>query len=107
MHRSVIAFAFVAVSGSAYSDSLKTMQVANELGAMLASEKICEITFDQSAIEKYIDKHVDASDMSFASMLSTMTSGQEFQINGMSASSKTAHCAQIRRSAKAQGLLSK
>ncbi|PRD42347.1 signal recognition particle [Phyllobacterium phragmitis] len=90
---------------SAKGDSLKSMKVANELGTIIASEKFCDLAFNQSAIEAYIEKHVDAGDTGFAPTMNLMISGQEYELNEMKGSAKTAHCMQVRRSAKANGLL--
>lgn len=81
------------------------MTLANELGSVLASESLCGLSFDQGAISAFIEKRVAADDLSFASTLQMMTTGQEFQLKGMSTSSKTAHCTQIGRVAKSYGFL--
>ena len=78
-----------------------SMDVAMQLGSVLASEGPCNLTYDQAAIEAFIDKKVKATDLDFAGTLAMMTMGQEVQIKDMSKSALTAHCAQIRRSAKA------
>lgn len=79
------------------------MTLANELGSVLASEELCGLAYDQAAIAGFIEKRVRADDLAFASSLKMMTSGNEFQLRGMSPSSKTAHCTQIRRVAKSYG----
>lgn len=85
---------------TATASSLKSMQAAQNLGMILASEKSCGFTFDQSAISLWIDENVDASDMGFTSTLSMMQMGSEAQIHGMSKSSLTAHCRAIERNAR-------
>lgn len=85
--------------------SMESMKIAMELGSVLASEEACSLTFDQAAIERFIEAKVAADDMGFASMLQTMTEGNRFQIGSMSTSAKTAHCAQIRRVARANGFV--
>ncbi|WP_244560180.1 signal recognition particle [Bosea sp. TND4EK4] len=93
-----------ATAGAA--QDLKSMTLANELGSVLASEELCDLSYNQSAIAAFIEKRVKADDLGFATNLRMMTAGQEFQLKGISASSKTAHCAQIRRVAKAYGFVS-
>ncbi|MEW6121648.1 MAG: signal recognition particle [Pseudomonadota bacterium] len=78
-----------------------SMEVAMQLGSVLASEGPCNLTYDQAAIEAFIEKKVKATDLDFAGTLALMTAGQEVQIKDMSKSALTAHCAQVRRSAKA------
>ena len=89
---------------SAWSD-LDRMTVATALGDMLGSEQACGFSYNQSAIEAYVDKKVPADDMSFSSMLSMMTDGAKFQLDDMTPSQKTAHCRQIGRVAKANGFI--
>jgi transcriptional antiterminator Rof (Rho-off) len=88
---------------AAHAQDLKSMQLANELGSVLASEESCGLSYDQVAIRTFIEKHVRADDMSFANTLNVMTQGAQFQLKGMSASAKTAHCTQISRVARTYG----
>ncbi|MBB4955345.1 hypothetical protein H4S14_003381 [Agrobacterium vitis] len=77
-----------------------SMALANELGNLLASEGPCGLSYDQAAIEKFINSNVKDDDMRFPGTLSIMTKGAEVQIGNMSPSAKTAHCTQIKRIAK-------
>jgi hypothetical protein len=79
----------------------KSMQIASALGSVLGSEKGCGLKYDQAAIEAYIEKNVSASDMEFVGTLGMMTEVTASDIEKMSLSQKTAHCAQIRRVARA------
>lgn len=92
----------IAAPAVAQTDS---MAVAMELGSVLASEEACGLSFDLAAIERFIEENVRADDMSFTSTLNMMTRGSAMQITDMSASEKTAHCAQIRRVALANGFI--
>jgi DhnA family fructose-bisphosphate aldolase class Ia len=88
----------VALTGSsAMADS---MNIAVHLGSVIGSEEFCELSYNHEAIEAYIEKHVDADDMGFPSMLNMMTDGQQYQHKDMSKSQAAAHCAQIRRVAR-------
>lgn len=87
-------------SPAAEADS---MDVAAQLGSVLAGEEFCGLTYDQAAIQAFIEKHVKSDDMSFPSMLQTMTSGYEIENKDLSASGKTAHCVQIARIARSYG----
>lgn len=93
------------LTSQASAMDLQTMQLADQLGTMLASEEACGLAFDQDAIERYVEDKVPAADMGFVSMLNTMVTGNKFQLGSMSASTKTAHCAQVRRAARAHGFL--
>jgi hypothetical protein len=90
-----------AAAASGHADD--SSDVALNLGSVIGSEEACGLTYDQDAIERFINEHVKASDMSFPSMLNTMTAGTKFQIENMSKSSLTAHCAQVRRIAVKYG----
>jgi hypothetical protein len=89
-----------AFAGSANAQDLASMQVAQNLGSILGSERACELAYDQAAIEAFIEEKVEASDMSFASQLNLFTDGMRYNFESMTDSQKTAHCAQIRRVAK-------
>ncbi|MBU2533339.1 MAG: signal recognition particle [Alphaproteobacteria bacterium] len=88
------------LASSAAAQSMNSSQVAIDLGTVLASEDACGLTYDQAAITGYIEDKVEADDMSFPSTLQMMTESTRYDIEDMSTSSLTAHCAQIRRIAK-------
>lgn len=85
------------------ANAADSMILANELGNILASETPCDLSYDQAAIEKFINSKVKEDDMSFPGMLNLMTNGAERQIANMSPSAKTAHCTQVKRVAKRYG----
>lgn len=105
MYRILIAAAFAAASTPVFAQGLESMTLASELGSVLASEEACGLTFDQTAIAAFIEAKVSADDMRFVSTLNMMTKGQKLQIEEMSASSKTAHCTQIKRVAASYGFI--
>ena len=79
------------------------MELANSLGNVLASEEVCDLSYDQAAIAAFIEARVPADDLTFPSNLSLMTSGAAYQLKNMSVSAKTAHCTQAARIAKSYG----
>jgi hypothetical protein len=79
--------------------------VANDLGALLASEEPCGLAFDHDAIDRYIDSHVDAADMGFASQLSSMTRLAARDLEQHSESHRRAHCRAMERSARHHGFI--
>jgi len=87
------------------ADTFESMEMATNLGSVIASEEFCSLTFDQDAIELWIDEKVDPEDMSFPSTLNMMVIGSEFQYKEMSKSAKTAHCRSIKRIAKQYGFI--
>lgn len=87
----------------ARSQSLESMQLATNLGTVIAAEAYCGLSYDQSAVAAYIEKNVKPSDMSFPSPLQLMIEGSKFEHQSMSSSAKTAHCAQIKRIAATYG----
>ncbi|WP_413874125.1 hypothetical protein [Albidovulum sp.] len=92
-------------AASASAQDLDTMQIALDLGTLLAAEQKCGLTYDQVAIEAFIDAKVDPGNMSFASDLSMMTSGAKMQLVQMDGSAITAHCRAVSRSAKHFGFI--
>jgi hypothetical protein len=88
---------------AANAQSMEGMQVAMNLGDVIGSEEFCGLSYKQEAIEAFIAKKVDASDMNFASTLEMAVQSQKMENNDMSASQKTAHCAQTKRVAKKYG----
>lgn len=102
--RLVLAAALAIATPAAASD-FRSMQLATELGNMLGSEEACGLSYDQAAIERFIEGKVAADDMSFPSTLNMMAEGARFNLEGMSASAKTAHCTQIRRAARSHGFI--
>lgn len=104
MRAVVLAAGLIAASSPALAwDDLKRMQTAGALGDVLAGEVLCGLAYDPDKVSAYIEKTVPADDMQFTGMLNMMTQGATMQTEGMSASSKAAHCAQIRRVAKSYG----
>jgi hypothetical protein len=95
--------ATLAVGGITSVRAEDSMNIALELGTAIGSEAACGLTYDQRAIERFINEHVNASDMSFPSTLNMMTMGTKVQIEQMSKSSLTAHCTQVRRIAEKYG----
>jgi hypothetical protein len=99
-------FVFAAMFiGPVSAQDLATMQIAHDLGTLLASEEKCGFSFDQAAIEAFIDDKVDPGNMAFAGDLSMMTTGAQMQIMQMEGSSLTAHCRAVSRSAKHFGFI--
>lgn len=82
-----------------------SMQVANQLGTILGSEEYCELKLKPEGVEAFIEKQVKPDDTQFASTLNMMTEGTKFQLQGKSDAAKIAHCTQVKRSAKANGLI--
>lgn len=100
---SIIAVMTTLASNIAVAQDMKSMTLASQLGSVLASEGLCDLRYEQSAIAAFVEKSVKADDLAFPSTLKTMTDGQSFQLKNLSESAKTAHCTQIRRVAKSYG----
>jgi hypothetical protein len=89
----------------AAAQNLESMQKATNLGTIIASESACGLTLNQAGIQAWIAANVSPDDLDFASTLSMMTLGSEMQINDMSTSAKTAHCATVVMTARSEGLI--
>lgn len=81
------------------------MQKATELGAVLAAEEMCGLSYDQGAIRAWINANIPVDAMDFPSTLSMMVEGSKYQNGSLSASSKTAHCAAIEQTARHYGFV--
>lgn len=81
----------------AWSQSSERLQLANNLGTVIAPEAYCGLSYDQTAVAAYIEKNVKPGDMAFPSSLQMMIQGAKFRQESMSSTAKTAHCAQIKR----------
>lgn len=103
IHRNAIGTAALMVLLFTPARALDTVDVANSLGSVIASEEACGLQYDQDAIKRFIDAKVPADDMGFPNMLNMMTQGASYSIRSMSASAKAAHCRQIERVAKSYG----
>jgi hypothetical protein len=78
-----------------------SFELAENLGDVLASEDLCGLHYDQDSIRKFIEAHVKADDMGFTPSLKAQTDARREMT--WSQSEKTAHCAQISRTARAYG----
>ena len=96
-----LALATVALAPTAATAD--SMEIAMQLGSILAAESVCGLTYDQGAIQAYIEKKVKADDMQFPSMLQLMTKGSEVQDQDLAPSAKAALCAQTVRVARSYG----
>lgn len=99
--------ALVSLCGPARAEmsALERVQLASALGTVIGSEAACGLSYDQAAIEAFIEKKVPADDMAFPSALDLMVGGTTAKIEDMSQSAKTAHCAQVRRIARSYGFV--
>ena len=88
-----------------HAASVDSMELATQLGTVLAAEKPCQFTYDMAAIQAYIAKHVQESDMRFGSMLQMMVQGQTMQIEQMTPATLAALCAQTGRVARFNGFI--
>jgi len=84
-------------------NDLQRMELAQQLGSVLAGESACGLSYDQDAISDFIEAKVPADDMQFSGLLTLMTSGVEYEVSEMSVSQMTAFCTQTRRVARSYG----
>lgn len=99
------ASALSAQSFDGLMDDMQRMELAQNLGTVIASEEFCDLAYDQAAISEWIDTNVDASDVSFASTLDMMVQGTRYGLPDMSGSAKTAHCRSVENTARHYGFV--
>ena len=96
---------FYFISLPAYAGEFKSYELASSLGNILASEDLCGLSYNQDAIQAFIEKKVPADDLKFTSTLTMMVEGSKYNNKSFTKSQKTAHCAQIKRVAKHYGFV--
>jgi hypothetical protein len=101
MFRTPVAVAVVLLAPAAAmaQSDLDTMELASNLGAVLAGGDKCGYTFDSSAIIAFVRENVPADDMGFAALLNTMTIGAGGQLDSLSDSAFIAQCAVVEQTA--------
>lgn len=82
-----------------------SMVMATELGAVLASEALCNLSYDQAAITAWVNLNVAPDDMSFAPYLQSVVTYTPQTYADLTESAKTAHCAAITQTATHYGFL--
>ena len=87
----------------AAAESQNPYEAASTIGNMIAAEQTCDLKYDASAIQAWVEKHVPTNDLKFADMLSSQVHLSGIQQSEMSPTTKVAFCVQVRRSAKANG----
>lgn len=105
MIRAYLMLAAVLAATSASAQDFKSMQMGQNMGRLIGSESYCGLTFDQAAIESWIEENADPGDLNFGSYIELGITGEEFEQDDRSDSAKTAHCATVRRTAAHLGLV--
>jgi hypothetical protein len=88
---------------AAAMNDMEEMQAASTLGSLLASEKPCKLTYDQTAVAAWITANIPPERIGFASQLQMMTMGQGMFVDGLTGSGLTAHCTSVAQSARHLG----
>lgn len=79
--------------------------LSENLSLVIASEKPCNLSYDQDAIAAFIEENVAADDFDFAGDLARKIRLNTHNVESVTASALTAHCAQISRVAKSYGFI--
>lgn len=91
--------------GIVWATAAAAQEPAEALGPVIASEDACGLSYDQAAIGAWIEANVAADDIEFTSQLSFQTQLASLQIEDMTSSNLTAHCAAITRVARHFGFV--
>jgi cytochrome c peroxidase len=105
MMRFAMTLICTALPMSALADDRSVRAMTHDLGAVIGSEKFCELSLDQAAITTYIERNIPAEELDFPENLNMAVLGAQLYFDGMSASTKIAYCTGMRRTAKAHGLI--
>lgn len=102
----IMIVAFMTATTTAHAQSAYDMGViADELAAVIAAEKECGLSYDQSSISDFIDNNVPAESMGFAPRLQMGVRMAEHSLESMSESGMTAHCRSIENTARHHGFI--
>lgn len=105
----MIRAAFIAVMALMPSvlsaQDFQAMQKASSMGKLIGSETYCGLSFDQAAIDAWIEQNMKPDDLEFSGYIELGIAGEGYDQEDRSDSAKTAHCAAVRRSAIHLGLV--
>lgn len=105
MMASALLSALAGVAPATAQSALESMELASNLGTILASEEACGLTYRQEAIETFIDDRVSPENIGFPSELQSSTWIAGLQVSDMSDSALTAHCRAVSSSARHFGFI--
>ncbi len=107
MLRNVLAagLSLLFVSEAVAGKPVSPIVLSQNLGDLLGSEEFCGLTFDQAAIEKFIEDNVSADDMQFAGSVQLYANMKREVVSKLSASQQTVQCVQVKRVAKEYGFI--
>jgi hypothetical protein len=91
--------AFLGLSAAAQT-ATKHTEVTEGLAMVLASEHVCGLSYDQRAVQTFVERNVSPDNLDFAIVLNLLSVDFARQIAGMTQSQRTAHCAQTRQVAR-------
>ena len=80
-------------------------EVAEQLGVIIASEELCGHAYEQAAVEAFISEYVPADDAEFPGQLAGQIAMRKAYDQNITATEKTARCAQVTRLAKHFGFV--
>lgn len=86
-------------------DISKSIQLAQNLGNLIASEQYCDLSYNQEAIADFVKMNVSAEDMEFPTRLEGFITLSNFTLESKSPTAKMAHCTQVTRLAKSHRLI--
>jgi hypothetical protein len=105
MRRVLVGAAALIAAWAGVAAAQDMSMLAYELGDVIGSERGCNLSFDQAAIERFIEANAPSGDMGFMSDMNGAADLMADKFAEFTASQKTAHCAQVRRVAKANGFI--
>lgn len=78
-----------------------------DLGRLLAADEACGLSFNEAAVDAYLIKYADPTDLSASRLLDVAIRGTRSQLRNMKPTDLAVQCKLARRSADALGLLQK
>lgn len=96
---------FFALGATVQAEEFNAELTAINFGTILAAEEPCGMSYQPSAIQKYVADIVPAEDVGFPATLTRWTRMQKSRVDDMTASEKVAYCASSRQTAAKLGFI--
>lgn len=104
--RPVVVSLLAAFASSASAQSeVELYELAQGLGMVIGLEERCGLSYDQAAIDRFVDERVPPQDLGFLGLLSSMITVTEHGASDQSESELRVRCRAVENSARAFGFV--
>ena len=104
--RPIVISLLAVIGGSANAQSeVELYELAQGLGMVIGLEEQCSLSYDQAAIDRFVDERVPPEDLGFLGLLSSMITMTEYGVSDWSESELRVQCRAVENSARAFGFI--